>query len=260
MEDIYISILIALVSFGASMLTFFSGFGLGTMLLPVFCLFMPIELAVLSTALVHILNNILKFILIRKLLDKSVLLSFGLSAVFAAFLGAMLQNALGSGGIENEVLLFNNSFRVDVLSMVIGGVMILFALLDFIPWSKNLSFGKRHFVAGGFLSGFFGGFSGHQGALRAAFLAKSNLSAEIFISTSICLSLFIDIVRIPIYFVSNESSVIGFWKTILLACVFAFLGSFIGKRMFTKRKIRNVRFIVAAFLFFMGIGMILGLV
>jgi len=110
------------------------------------------------------------------------------------------------------------------------------------------------------LSGFFGGLSGHQGALRAAFLAKSNLSAEIFISTSVCLSLLIDVVRIPIYFTSNEGSIYGYWKTILLACIFAFIGSFFGKRLFTKKKVRNVRLIVAVFLFAMGTGMILGLV
>jgi len=260
MEDIYISLIIALVSCGASILTFFSGFGLGTMLLPVFCLFMPVELAILSTALVHILNNVLKFILIRKLIDKSVILSFGLSAICAAFVGAVLNGFLGAEEVEFKVNIFQTVFHVDVLSFVIGFLMIIFALLDFIPWSRNLTISKSHFVTGGLLSGFFGGLSGHQGALRAAFLAKSNLSAEIFISTSVCLSLLIDVVRIPIYFTSNEGSIYGYWKTILLACIFAFIGSFFGKRLFTKKKVRNVRLIVAVFLFAMGTGMILGLV
>ena len=258
MEDIYISILICLVSFGASILTFFSGFGLGTLLLPVFCLFMPVELAVLSTALVHVLNNVLKFVLTREMIDKKVLFSFGLSAVLAAFIGAMLQDALGSGGVAYNLVLFEKLYRVEFLSLVVGILMLLFAVLDFIPWSKNFSFGKRHFVLGGFLSGFFGGLSGHQGALRAAFLAKSNLSAEVFISTSVCLSLLIDMVRIPIYFTSDQGSVAQYWQTILLACMCAFLGSFFGKKLFTKKKVMNVRYTVAVLLFAMGTGMILG--
>ncbi|MDB3905324.1 sulfite exporter TauE/SafE family protein [Crocinitomicaceae bacterium] len=260
MEDIYIVILIAFISFSASMLTFFSGFGLGTMLLPVFCLFMPIELAVLSTAMVHILNNFLKFILIRKLIDRSVLLSFGISAVIASFIGAMLQSYIGDGLTGYSVSLFSKVYQVDLLSLVIGGLMIVFAILDLIPWSKKLTFEKNMFVSGGFLSGFFGGLSGHQGALRAAFLSKANLSAEIFISTSVCLSLLIDVVRIPVYFASNDNSIELYWRTILLACIFAFLGSYIGKKMFSKKKIKNVRFIVASFLLIMGTGMILGLI
>ncbi|MDA8910742.1 TSUP family transporter, partial [Crocinitomicaceae bacterium] len=103
MEELYIPILICFISFMASVLTFFSGFGLGTMLLPVFCLFMPVELAVLATAVVHLLNNALKFFLIRKMIDRSVLLSFGISAVCAAFVGALLQDYLGSGGIVYQL-------------------------------------------------------------------------------------------------------------------------------------------------------------
>jgi len=46
---------IALVAFTASLLTFFSGFGLGTLLTPAFALFFPINLAVALTAIVHFL-------------------------------------------------------------------------------------------------------------------------------------------------------------------------------------------------------------
>ena len=260
MEELYFSILICLVSFIASILTFFSGFGLGTMLLPVFCLFMPVELAVLSTALVHVLNNIIKFILIRKLIDRSVLVSFGISAFVASFIGALLQNVLGVGGSAYDVELFNSVYEVKLISVVIGILMICFAILDFIPWSKNIIFGQRQFFAGGFLSGFFGGLSGHQGALRAAFLAKSNLSPGVFISTSVCLSLVVDVARIPIYFSSNKESVQGYWEIILLACLCAFIGSFIGKRMFTKKKVKNIRLIVAVFLLSIGVTMMLGLI
>ena len=50
-----------------------------------FSLFMPIELAVLATAIVHILNNALKFILIRNFIDRAVLISF-ISAVLELLL------------------------------------------------------------------------------------------------------------------------------------------------------------------------------
>ena len=258
MEELYIPFLICLISFIASVLTFFSGFGLGTMLLPVFCLFMPVELAVLATAVVHLLNNVLKFFLIRKMIDKSVLFSFGIAAVCAAFIGALVQDYLGAEGELYQLSFSSYIGEVKLLSLVIGILMIGFAILDFIPWSKNLSFRRGQFFIGGLLSGFFGGLSGHQGAFRAAFLSKSNLSTDVFISTSVCLSLLIDMVRIPVYLNSNHGTLENFWQTIVLACICAFLGSFIGKRLFTKRKVKNVRLIVAVFLLSMGTGMILG--
>ena len=202
MEEIFFFLLICVVSFSASVLTFFSGFGLGTLILPVFSLFMPIELAVLATAIVHILNNALKFILIRNFIDKTVLLSFGITAVIGAFIGAIVQKKIGGSLFIYELELFGSINRVELLSFVIGILMLVFALLDLIPILKKISFGKGQFTVGGFLSGFFGGLSGHQGALRAAFLAKSHLKAEVFISTSVCLSLLIDATRIPIYLLS----------------------------------------------------------
>ncbi len=137
--------------------------------------------------------------------------------------------------------------------------MLVFAVLDLIPILKKISFGKGQFTIGGFLSGFFGGLSGHQGALRAAFLAKSNLKAEVFISTSVCLSLLIDATRIPIYLSSNVR-IYDHWFLIAPACVFAFLGSYFGKKLFTKKKVQNIRVFVAVFLFLMGGAMVVGLV
>jgi uncharacterized membrane protein YfcA len=46
-------VLIALAAFLASLLTFFSGFGLGTLLLAVMTLYFPVEAAVALTAIVH---------------------------------------------------------------------------------------------------------------------------------------------------------------------------------------------------------------
>jgi len=44
----------------ASMLTLFSGFGLGTLLMPVVALFFPLEVAIALTAVVHLANNVFK--------------------------------------------------------------------------------------------------------------------------------------------------------------------------------------------------------
>ncbi len=53
----------------ASGLTLFSGFGLGTLLMPVFALFVPLELAVAMTAVVHLANNLFKVGLLGRRAD-----------------------------------------------------------------------------------------------------------------------------------------------------------------------------------------------
>ena len=51
---------IGTAAFAVSALTLFSGFGLGTLLMPVFALFFSIPVAVGSTAVVHGANNLFK--------------------------------------------------------------------------------------------------------------------------------------------------------------------------------------------------------
>jgi len=54
---------VCISSFIVACLTFFSGFGLGTLLLPLLSLFFPVPVAVASTAVVHLLNNVSKSVL-----------------------------------------------------------------------------------------------------------------------------------------------------------------------------------------------------
>ncbi len=81
---------IAVVALLASGLTLFSGFGLGTILMPVFALFFPVTLAVAATAVVHIANNLFKLVLLARAADWRVVLRFGVPAALAAVAGAAL--------------------------------------------------------------------------------------------------------------------------------------------------------------------------
>src|SRR5688572_23833874 len=87
MMDIVLLCIAALVT---SLLTFFTGFGLGTILTPVFAIFFPIDLAIALTGVVHFLNNIFKLFLIGGKADKDVVIRFGIPAFFAALIGAYL--------------------------------------------------------------------------------------------------------------------------------------------------------------------------
>ena len=86
------AIVVALAAAAASGLTLYSGFGLGTLLMPVFALFFPVETAVASTAVVHAANNAFKAAAVGRLADRAVVLRFGVPALCAAYAGA---SALG---------------------------------------------------------------------------------------------------------------------------------------------------------------------
>ncbi len=64
----------------------------------------------------------------------------------------------------------------------------------------KLEFDRRWLPVGGALSGFFGGLSGHQGALRAAFLIRSGLDKQGYVGTAALCSMFVDLTRLTVYF------------------------------------------------------------
>ena len=80
--------LICTVAFLASVLSFFTGFGLGTLVLPAFAVFFPTEAAVALTAVVHLLNSLFRVVLIGRRANLGIAVRFGIPAVLAAFAGA----------------------------------------------------------------------------------------------------------------------------------------------------------------------------
>ena len=138
-------IIIIITAFLASGLTFFSGFGLGTILLPVFAIFFPVEIAVALTAIVHFLNNVFKFFLVGKSIDKSILWRFGIPAIISAFVGAFVLNYLSDLKPFHEYQLLGKTFQMTFIKIIIAALLIFFALFDLIPKLKNLKFTSLYF-------------------------------------------------------------------------------------------------------------------
>ena len=253
--------LIAGAALAASFLTFFSGFGLGTLLLPVFILFFPIPIAIALTAMVHLLNNLFKITLLWKRWDTGVVLRFGLPALVAAFLGSKLLIWLSTQPSHIGFEILGEVFPTSPLQFSIGCLMIFFSFFETSFLANRVSISPRFLPLGGILSGFLGGLSGHQGALRSLFLLKCNLEKEVFIATGVLIACLVDVARLSVYSF-QFSSFLSADKIsyVLVAVGSAFLGAFIGKRFLTKVKMKFVRFIVAFMLFVIGSGLILGVI
>jgi len=253
--------LIAGAALFASFLTFFSGFGLGTLLLPVFILFFPIPIAIALTAIVHLLNNLFKLVLVWKKWDSGVLLRFGLPALIAAYLGSKLLIWFAIQPAMLNFELFGEVFTTTPLKVMIGSLMIFFSFFETSFLADRISIAPRFLPLGGMLSGFLGGVSGHQGALRSLFLLKSGLDKEAFIATGVSIACLVDVARITIYSSSIPNLITAQRAPYLIVAIsFAFLGAFLGRRFLTKVKMKFVRFIVTLMLFAIGIALITGVI
>ena len=253
--------IICLFALLASGLTFFSGFGLGTILLPVFALFFPVDISVALVAIVHFLNNLFKLSLIGKKASKQVLLKFGGPAILAAFAGAYLLTLLSETQPLLSYSLAGHSFEITPLKLVIALLLFVFALFDIIPKLVRLNFDPKYLPLGGALSGFFGGLSGHQGALRTAFLIRAGLSKEAFIGTGIAISVLIDISRLTVYSADILKTGDSIDYTLLLAATLsAFTGAVIGNRMLKKITIESLHLVVGVMLLIFAVLLAAGIV
>lgn len=250
-------VIIALAALFTSWLTLISGFGLGTLLLPVFALFFEIEVAIALTAIVHVLNNLFKFGLLAKWVDKTAVLWFGVPGIVGAFLGVRMLSQLS----HLAPWYTSSNITVTPLNAVIGVLMIFFALTELFPGIKQFSFKRNLLAVGGILSGFFGGLSGHQGALRSMFLIKAGLSKEGYIATGVAIALLVDFTRIPMYLIRMPRGMMQeHWGPIVIATGFAFVGALVGKRMMKKITLRFVQILVGVMMIGIGLALIAGLI
>ncbi len=254
-------IIISLVALLSSVLTFFSGFGLGTILMPVLALFFPIDIAIALTGVVHFTNNLFKMALVGKHTNKNVLLRFGLPAFLASFAGALLLIRLTGLPAWFEYSLWNNTFEVTPVKLLIAIVLIGFALFEIVPATQNLQFSNKKLVLGGVLSGFFGGLSGIQGAIRSAFLVKSGLNKEAYIATGVMIACLVDFSRLTVYATKFTSAGLHQNMALLLsATLSAIIGAYLGKKLLKKVTLRSIQILVATMLIIISIGLALGII
>ncbi|HEY5405936.1 MAG TPA: TSUP family transporter [Ginsengibacter sp.] len=249
-------IILSLAAFIVAILTFFSGFGLGTILTPVFMIFFPVEVAIALVAVVHFFNNIIIVSLVGKNADKTVLLRFGFPAILASFAGAWLLLKISNLSALYSYTIGSRLFEVTPVKFIIAILLIGFALLDLIPSLQRIQLNKNSLPIGGLLSGFFGGLSGHQGALRSAFLIKAGLSKEAFIASAAALSVFIDITRLSVYATRfSETGLHEKMSYVLAATLAAIGGSLLAKKLLKKITLKFIQVTVAIMLFIIAIAL-----
>lgn len=254
-------LIVGVTAFIASGLTLFSGFGLGTILLPAFALFFPAATAVAATGAVHLLNNIFKGGLVGRQADWGTVLMFGLPAIPGAVMGALFLDRLS----EQPAFywgIMGYDFAPSAAGVVIGACLIGFAVLEMMPWFQRLSAPPRMIPVGGLLTGFSGGLTGQQGAFRSMFLLKSGLPATQYIATGTMIAIIIDLSRLPTYAAafSSETLPLSGRDGALIACgtLSAFAGAWLGARYIEKATVGVIRGLVVGIMVLIGLGLVIG--
>ena len=209
----------------AAALTVPAGFGLATMLTPVVLLWLPPHEAVAAVAIIHGAHNAWKLKLLRANVDFTAVKRYGWALVIGAIIGAVLHSHIPS----------------DPLLLVVGIALIILPILSVTERWTNIRLPDSEDRIGGFGSGFFGGLTGHQGALRAMFLQKRLPDKVAYAATASILALAVDLTRIPIYIMFEGSAILD--EYILIPCLVmsAILGVNLGKRWLTKWKQTHIR-------------------
>lgn len=252
---------ISLVAFLVAILTFFSGFGLGTILTPVFMIFFPVDLAIALTGIVHLFNNLFKLLLVGRNANKEVLIRFGIPAIVAAFIGSLLLLNIDDIKPLFTYQFLNNSFEVYPVKFIISILLIIFVTIDLLPYFAKLQFDKSKLPLGGILSGFFGGLSGNQGALRSAFLVKIGLSKVEFVATATFISTFVDFTRLSVY--ATRFTKTGLSDNLTLvgcATISAIIGAYIGNNLLEKITLRFMQVTIAIMLIIISVVLGAGII
>jgi hypothetical protein len=222
-----------------------------------------LEVAVAATAVVHLANNAVKGWLLKAWADWAVVLRFGSAAMVAALAGAAVLLFIPPREIASYAAL-GATRTVTLLGVVLGGLILVFALFDLVPALRRLAVDRRYLVAGGAASGFFGGLSGHQGALRSVFLTKLDFDARTYAATGTFCAILVDVARILVYALGAAS--LGFARLdgtghlwlVGAAIAVATAGAVVGRQLIGTITIGQVRWLVGALLLASGVLIAVG--
>lgn len=221
----------------AAAITLPTGFGLATILTPVFLLFFDVKSAIFLVAAIHFVNNLFKLRLFLSFIDWNIIRRFGVASLMGALLGAFL---------------FTKA-QIPIVQGALGVILIFIGMKEFIPILARYHIPERFDRIGGFLSGLIGGLVGNQGAIRSAYLLEYNLTKETFIASAAMIALLIDSTRLPFYAISQREIFLHEWQTFAIVAIAAILGTFVGKQFLRYLKLEWFRRFIAGALIATGI-------
>lgn len=234
-------IIVFLVAIVAGAVAAVSGFGIGSLLTPVFAGRYGTKLAVAIVSVPHLLATAARFSRLRQHLDRRVFLNFGILSAAGGLAGALLNAHANSRS----------------LAIVFGCLLVFAAISGLTGFIDRLRFGTRIAWLAGGLSGFFGGLVGNQGGIRSAALLGFDIRKEALVATATAVALIVDGARMPVYLAVESRGVLSAWPLLLIAVGGVLLGTFWGVGLLRRIPERTFRKLLYLLILALGIYMVI---
>jgi uncharacterized protein len=215
-----------------------SGFGIGSLLTPVLVLSLPMPTAdaVAVLAVPHALATAIRWVRLRRDVHRPTFREFGVASAAGGLAGAALQSRLSS----------------PVLTVVLAALLVLAGTTELLRRRIPLPRTPTWRLAGGALSGMFGGLVGNQGGIRAAALLGFQLRPRELVATATASALLVDAARVPIYFLSAGSVIAESTRLLAVIAAGVTVGTFIGVPLLGRIQESVYRRLVGALLIALG--------
>lgn len=230
------AILVVGIAVIAAAIAAVSGFGIGSLLTPLFAVQFGTKFAVAAVALPHALGSAQRLWILRRHVDRKVLLRFGIASAIGGLTGALAHAWISS----------------RALAIVFGGLLLVAAIAEFTGWVERVHWGRRAAWLAGVLSGALGGLVGNQGGIRSAAMLGFHVPKESFVATASAVALFVDGARLPVYLYSQWRELIEAWPLVLAATLGVVVGTASGARLLGRIPQPVFRRVIAALLFALG--------
>lgn len=234
-------VLLGAVATVAGALAAVAGFGIGSLLTPTLALETGTKLAVAAIAIPHFIGSAQRFWLLRRHVDRRVLVGFGAASAAGGLAGALLHTWLAS----------------RMLGVLFGALLVIAAVGELTGWVERVRWGRRAAWAAGAISGALGGLVGNQGGIRSAAMLGFDVPKRSFVATATAVALFVDAARLPVYLATQWREIAAVWSLVAIAVTGVVIGTALGTRVLGRLPQRMFRRIVAVLLFLLGVYMLL---
>ena len=217
-----------------------SGFGIGSLLTPVLMLWMPTAHAVAVLAIPHAWATSIRWLRLRREIDAPTFRQFGIASAVGGLAGAGLQSRLTS----------------PTLTIVLAVLLAISGTSELVRQPLPIPKTPAWRLAGGLLSGLFGGLVGNQGGIRAAALLGFRLQPRQLVATATASALLVDAARLPIYVLTSGSVIwarVDLWVPVLVGVT---IGTFVGVPILGHMSTNVYRRLIGALLRLLAVSLV----
>jgi hypothetical protein len=218
-----------------------TGFGIGSLLTPALAIQAGTKLAVAAIAVPHFMATAQRFWMLRRHVDRDVLVGFGIASAVGGLAGALIHTRVSSPG----------------LAIVFGILLVSAGVSELTGWMRRVRWGPAAAWVAGALSGALGGLVGNQGGIRSAAMLGFHVPQKSFVATATAIGLVVDGARLPVYLATQWRDMIQIWPLILISTIAVMVGTAIGTPILRRLPPQLFRRMLSGLLVLLGVYMAL---